>query len=51
MKTIKHECENCSNRFIINYDEDTCDSDPTFCPFCAEMMFFDDVNLDEDEEF
>lgn len=50
MKTIKYECENCSNKFAINYDEEVCESDPTFCPFCAEMMFLHDAIDDLEEE-
>jgi hypothetical protein len=50
MATIKYKCENCESSFSVKYDETVCDSDPSFCPFCAEMMFLDDESED-DEDF
>ena len=50
MATIKHTCENCDNTFTIKYDEEVCESDPIFCPFCAEMLFLDDESKNEDED-
>lgn len=49
MTNIKHTCENCDNNFAIKYDEEVCESNPIFCPFCAEMLFLDDSEFDEDE--
>lgn len=50
MATIKHTCENCDNTFAIKYDEEVCESDPIFCPFCAEMLFLDDESKNEDDD-
>jgi CRISPR/Cas system-associated protein Cas10 (large subunit of type III CRISPR-Cas system) len=50
MTKINHLCENCGSRFSITYEESTCESDPTFCPMCAEMMFIDD-DIEEDDSY
>lgn len=49
MATIKYKCENCESAFAIKYDEELTESDPTWCPFCAEMMFLDKDDDSEDE--
>jgi predicted nucleic acid-binding Zn-ribbon protein len=49
MTIVKHTCENCDNSFGIKYDEEVCESDPIFCPFCAEMLFLDDANFEDDD--
>jgi DNA replicative helicase MCM subunit Mcm2 (Cdc46/Mcm family) len=49
MASVKHICDNCDSEFVIKYDEEQTDSDPGFCPFCAEMIV-DVDNLDEDDE-
>lgn len=49
MSTITHTCENCDSNFTINYDEENTETDPSFCPFCGEMILDYDFE-DEDEE-
>lgn len=49
MNSLTHTCENCDSKFTIKYIEEETDSDPTFCPFCGEMMLDYDFD-DEDEE-
>lgn len=50
MATLKHTCTNCDSTFSVKYDELNTESDPTWCPFCAEMMFFDDDPEDDSED-
>ena len=49
MASFKHTCDNCESEFTIKYDEEATESDPQFCPFCAEMIV-DVDKLDEDDE-
>lgn len=49
MTNVKHTCENCDSVFVIKYDKEVCESDPIFCPFCAEMLFLDDENFQDDD--
>jgi DNA replicative helicase MCM subunit Mcm2 (Cdc46/Mcm family) len=49
MTSITHTCENCDSTFTIKFDQEETDSDPSFCPFCGEMMIEYDFN-DDDEE-
>ena len=48
MTNINHTCENCDSEFTIKYDKELCESDPFFCPFCAEVLFFDDSEIDDE---
>ena len=38
MPSIKHSCDECDSKFIIRYDDRSCDSDPTYCPFCGGYL-------------
>jgi DNA replicative helicase MCM subunit Mcm2 (Cdc46/Mcm family) len=49
MALLKHTCDNCDSVFTIKYDEENTESDPSFCPFCAEMIV-DVDKIDEDDE-
>ena len=45
---VQHTCDECGSEFAIKYDPDTCDDDPQYCPFCAELLIeFDTVDDDE----
>lgn len=45
---LQHTCDNCDSSFSIKYDADECDDDPSFCPFCGELMVeFEQVDDDE----
>lgn len=48
MPAFKYQCENCDSLFTITYKEEDCESDPSFCPMCAEPMFYDE-DLEDDE--
>lgn len=50
MSAFKYQCETCESVFTINYQETDCESDPSFCPFCADPLFYDeDLDIEEDE--
>jgi hypothetical protein len=44
---LKHICDECDSKFKIIYDEIDCESDPQFCPFCAEYIIVDENEQDE----
>lgn len=49
-KTLQHTCDNCDSQFIVKYDEEQTEDDPSFCPFCGEMLIdFETVEDDDDE--
>jgi transcription initiation factor IIE alpha subunit len=48
MPTLNHICEQCDSEFTIKYNEETTETDPSFCPFCGEMLVEYDVG-DDDE--
>jgi hypothetical protein len=49
MTVLKHHCANCDTKFRINYDNEEAESDPTWCPFCAEYIITDtEEDLDDD---
>ena len=47
---IKHQCESCDSQFSISYDELNTESDPTFCPFCAEYLMLNNEYDGEEED-
>jgi len=51
MPTLKFKCENCDSVFAVNYRIEECESDPAFCSFCAEPLFYEDNAEQEEEEF
>jgi NAD-dependent SIR2 family protein deacetylase len=49
MTTLKHHCTNCDTKFRVNYEVEETDSDPVYCPFCAEYIISDmEEDLDDD---
>jgi hypothetical protein len=51
MTALKHHCTNCDTKFRINYDNEEAESDPVYCPFCAEYIISDtEEDLDDDME-
>jgi len=51
MATLKHHCNNCDAEFRLVYDTETTESNPIYCPFCAEYILSDmDEDLDDDME-
>lgn len=49
MATLKHSCDNCDSTFSINYDVNTVEDDPHYCPFCGEYIL-DSEDFDEEDE-
>jgi DNA-directed RNA polymerase subunit RPC12/RpoP len=47
MKKLRHTCETCDSEFVIEYDEETTESDPLHCPFCSEYIIEGDEIEDE----
>lgn len=48
MPIIRYQCENCESLFSVKYSEEQCETDPAFCPFCAEPLFYNEDLEDED---
>lgn len=49
MASLHHNCDACGSEFTIRYDENQCEDDPHFCPFCGEMLV-DVEDVSDDEE-
>ncbi len=50
MTRLRHECESCDSKFSISFDELETETDPQYCPFCAEYIIKDDDYIEDDEE-
>lgn len=53
MTKLQRTCDECDSKFTIQYDENLCEDDPTFCPFCASYLIDEeDTSSDayEDDE-
>lgn len=50
MSKLHHTCNNCDSEFTIRYDQENCESDPVYCPFCAEYILIEPDNDSEDYE-
>ena len=49
MVKLHHICDACASEFTIHYDENQCEDDPHFCPFCGEMLVdVEDVGIDDE---
>lgn len=46
MATLNHKCDSCESEFTIKYDEDMCEDDPIYCPFCSSYIL---LESDKDE--
>jgi DNA replicative helicase MCM subunit Mcm2 (Cdc46/Mcm family) len=45
---VHHTCDNCDSEFTIKYNQDETEDDPSFCPFCGEMLVdFEQIEDDE----
>jgi len=49
MNSVHHHCEDCESEFTLRYDENKCEDDPTFCPFCGSYILDLETGEDEDE--
>jgi len=50
MATLNHVCGNCESEFILKYNEELCDDDPIYCPFCSEYILLDSENIPEEDD-
>jgi hypothetical protein len=50
MAQIKISCDECDTQFYVVFDPDECDTEPTFCPFCAASIMECDYTEDEEEQ-
>ncbi len=49
MSSLHHKCDSCDSEFTIKYNEDKCEDDPIYCPFCAEYILLEGDSDTEDE--
>jgi DNA-directed RNA polymerase subunit RPC12/RpoP len=49
MTTLNHSCGDCNSKFTINYDEESCDDDPIYCPFCGSYILLEGDELQDDD--
>jgi hypothetical protein len=47
--SVHQTCDNCESEFTIKYDRERCEDDPSYCPFCGEMLIEFDTVDDDDE--
>ena len=50
MATLNHVCGNCESEFTLKYNEELCDDDPIYCPFCSEYILLDSGNILEEDD-
>jgi len=47
-KRIENYCERCGGEFTVTYDQDDNIDEPLFCVFCAERLFVDELDFEDD---
>ncbi len=50
MTTLNHVCDSCESEFTLTYNEELCDDDPIYCPFCSEYILLDSENIPEEDD-
>lgn len=50
MTTLNHVCDNCESEFTLRYNEELCDDDPIYCPFCSEYILLDSENIPNEDD-
>ena len=50
MANLTHKCSDCDSKFTIKYDENQCDDDPIYCPFCSSYILLENDELQDDED-
>ena len=48
MVSIKHSCSECDSKYTILFDEEVCEDNPTYCPFCSTYIQESDTEQDDD---
>ena len=50
MSTLHHTCDSCDSKFTIKYDENLCEDDPIYCPFCSEYILLNSEDISEEDD-
>lgn len=50
MASLHHICDSCDSEFTIKYNEDACEDDPIYCPFCSEYILLDNENGGDEDD-
>ncbi len=50
MASLHHICDDCNSEFTIKYNEEACDDDPIYCPFCSSYILLEGDELQDDED-
>lgn len=50
MANLHHTCDNCDSEFTIKYNEEKCDDDPIYCPFCSEYILLDGNDSEAEDD-
>lgn len=50
MVNLHHTCDNCDSEFTIKYNEEKCDDDPIYCPFCSEYILLDGNDSEAEDD-
>jgi DNA-directed RNA polymerase subunit RPC12/RpoP len=50
MASLHHTCDDCNSEFTIKYNEEACDDDPIYCPFCSSYILLESDELQDDED-
>lgn len=41
-------CDNCDSEFYLKYDSEQVEDDPSYCPFCGELLI--EFEITDDDE-
>ena len=50
MTKLNHICNDCNSEFSITYDENICEDDPIYCPFCSSYILLENDELRSDDD-
>ncbi len=50
MASLHHICDDCNSEFTIKYNEEACDDDPIYCPFCSSYILLENDEIQTDED-
>ena len=50
MATLNHTCDNCESEFTLKYNQDLCEDDPIYCPFCSSYILLESNELQDDDD-
>ena len=50
MASLHHVCDSCDSEFTIKYNEEKCEDDPIYCPFCSEYILLNSEDISEEDD-